>query len=389
MNMSATESMPPSPIAKVVEQPFVAPPRFMKVRTIVFGSVFALSFIWIILLCVVIFSEWSVMDIVERYLIVIILLVQFITVILVPLLLAGEFRPWLDAARSLCLFASHFGVAVWFIAKATSFKCSSQGANQMALCNFIIIFLLTANWIIPTLILGYSSGLAYLIRRMSKMPPPSPSSKLDIEKQTLEKSVADISFPPSIYRISRMPQTPTTPLSMATSDRQRRQSTPYSIHSNAQRMSRAPLSTPIHDRMHRQSAVQHRSMYRASAVSYPTTPTTPQTPDIYGGIQSGPPRASTLPPLNVASNPRQVPRGMYYTTPMPLSTPSQIYTPYYGPPPNMPSQQSRQSYQPSRQTAVTITPQTPKSSVQQQQRQQKTSSQQSSVYSQASYGYAT
>jgi hypothetical protein len=70
----------------------------------------------------------------------IMLLVEFLTVILVPLLcvvdrsqgcsvllflrsLATEFRLWLDAARSFLLFASHFGIAVWFACKTPSMIC--------------------------------------------------------------------------------------------------------------------------------------------------------------------------------------------------------------------------------------------------------------------------
>ena len=43
--------------------------------------------------------------------------------------LAKEFRLWLDAARSLFLFASHFGIAVWFACEAPSMKCVTGGSE--------------------------------------------------------------------------------------------------------------------------------------------------------------------------------------------------------------------------------------------------------------------
>jgi hypothetical protein len=42
--------------------------------------------------------------------------------------LVQEFRLWFDAARSLFLFASHLGIAIWFSCKKSSLECVSDSA---------------------------------------------------------------------------------------------------------------------------------------------------------------------------------------------------------------------------------------------------------------------
>jgi len=154
--------------------PFHPPNLFFLLRTLLLGSIFFLSFAWSILLCVAIFVQWVNMNLVERTMISIILFIEVLTIILVPVLLAKEFRLWLDAARSLFIFASHFGIAVWFACKAPAMKCAAAG--EQAVCTSLILSILVFTWVIPSLVIFYSCGLGYLFFRISKLRPPTPTA---------------------------------------------------------------------------------------------------------------------------------------------------------------------------------------------------------------------
>jgi len=75
-------------------------------------------------------------------------------------------------------------------------------ADQQAVCGLIILFVIIASWLVPVLgsftsfrlcslrlriitylVLGYSCGLAYLVYRLSKVPP---AIQDDVEKQDTE-----------------------------------------------------------------------------------------------------------------------------------------------------------------------------------------------------------
>jgi len=149
---------------------FCPPPRFLSIRNLLLGCIFSLSLVWSILLCIAIFAQWISMNNVEHNMISIMLFIEFFTIILVPILLAREFRLWLDAARCLFLFASHFGVAVWFACQAPSMKCVA--GNEQAVCSSLILSILIFSWVIPALVVLYSCGLGYLYYRLSKVTHP-------------------------------------------------------------------------------------------------------------------------------------------------------------------------------------------------------------------------
>jgi len=142
--------------------------RFLRIRSFVLACIFAICFLWSILLSVAVCFHWPLMNSVEREfpffflasrrptlalsgnLVSIMLVVEFMTVILVPILcvfffqqsrfpsskqnpthsLARDFQLWLDAARSLFVFTSHFGIAVWFACKVPEMKCVVSGESE-------------------------------------------------------------------------------------------------------------------------------------------------------------------------------------------------------------------------------------------------------------------
>ncbi|KAF8969988.1 hypothetical protein BDZ97DRAFT_1793754 [Flammula alnicola] len=161
------------------------PTLFLRLRSIAFSCIIFLSFLWIILICVVVFAQWDLLNHVERALILIMLFIDTVTVIMLPILLLHPFRPWLDAARILFLILAHCGIALLFALKSPSFKCFSPNIDldQGAVCTTIVVFANIFSWAIPVLVIGYGSGLAVLVRRFSKAQTDPAAGAGDVEKQ--------------------------------------------------------------------------------------------------------------------------------------------------------------------------------------------------------------
>ncbi|KAF9483905.1 hypothetical protein BDN70DRAFT_873305 [Pholiota conissans] len=166
------------------------PPLFLRLRTIALGCILFLSFLWIILVCIVMFAQWDLLDHIERSLLIIMLFIDTITVIMIPILLIQPFRAWLDAARVFFLILMHFGIALFFVIKTPSFEClSSDGdLSQEATCTTIIVFVNVFNWAVPLLAFVYGCGLALLVHRQSKAQTSPSSFQADVEKQTPKTS---------------------------------------------------------------------------------------------------------------------------------------------------------------------------------------------------------
>jgi len=163
--------------------PTPQPVLFLKIRALLFSCIIFLSFLWIILLCVTIFSQWDLMDRTERSLILIVMFVDTLTTVMLPILLLQPFRPWLDAARFFFVFLSHSGIAILFVIKKSSIQCSSQVVDQEAVCGLVILFVIITSWFIPALAVCYFCGLFYLVHRLSKM---SLESTRDVETQSTQ-----------------------------------------------------------------------------------------------------------------------------------------------------------------------------------------------------------
>jgi len=159
------------------------PSMFLWIRSIVFSCIMFLCFLWIVLLSVVLFAQWDMTNRTERTLIFIMLVVDSITVIMLPLLLLQSFRPWLDAARFFLLIILHTGVAGLFTYKSHGFQCSSaQSMDQRAVCNLIVLYVIIASWVVAACIICYACGLAILFVQLSKVFPVPPADPESLKK---------------------------------------------------------------------------------------------------------------------------------------------------------------------------------------------------------------
>ncbi|EIN07453.1 hypothetical protein PUNSTDRAFT_121562 [Punctularia strigosozonata HHB-11173 SS5] len=149
---------------------YTIPTPFTKARTICFLLVSMLAFIYTILLCVFIFARWDVSDTSERSFAFVMILVNTITVIMLPALILLEFRPWLDGARMLLLLIAHISVATAFAVHDQKFQCHESTPDGTGVCELLNIYILLANWIVPGLLIVYSAALAYVAYRCWKQP---------------------------------------------------------------------------------------------------------------------------------------------------------------------------------------------------------------------------
>jgi len=138
---------------------------FARVRTVSFSLITVVSLVWISLLCVEISTRWDSSDPSQRTLVGVLILVNAITTIMLPSLMIVEFRMWLDAARLFFLLLAHIGTAALYASWNAGFACPDQDADAQGVCRLINMYVLIGSWVIPAMLLAYSSWLALVYYR--------------------------------------------------------------------------------------------------------------------------------------------------------------------------------------------------------------------------------
>jgi hypothetical protein len=146
------------------------PPKFLRLRGVAFFCLTSTSIVWVVLLCFELFFRWDLLDKPGRSLILVILLANAITVVMLPILMILQFRPWLDAARLMFLLIVHGGSAVMFSIWTPKFQCSHNTVDEERACNMTNIAILIGSWINPALLLSYALGLSVMVYRRSQQP---------------------------------------------------------------------------------------------------------------------------------------------------------------------------------------------------------------------------
>ncbi|KIJ59204.1 hypothetical protein HYDPIDRAFT_33435 [Hydnomerulius pinastri MD-312] len=124
-------------------------PIFFKVRAVTFTCIIILSFLWLVLLSVEIFTRWDISDRTSRSLMTVFMLTNTTTIIMLPILLLVEFRVWLDAARILLLLVAQIGSAAAFTYWNPQIQCPDQTADDVGVCKLIDVYTMMGCWIIP------------------------------------------------------------------------------------------------------------------------------------------------------------------------------------------------------------------------------------------------
>ncbi|KAG7092363.1 hypothetical protein E1B28_008722 [Marasmius oreades] len=159
---------------------------FIKARAIAFSLVAFISFTWTVLLCVVLTLQWDVMDKPEKSFVAVMIVLNVLTMFLLLILLVLRFRPWLDGARCLFVLAAHITTAAWFLSWSPKFRCETGNLDKEGTCGLLIVYMVLASWVIPTLVLLYLGGLVLMIRRRSNLPKANQivSDDQDLEKRS-------------------------------------------------------------------------------------------------------------------------------------------------------------------------------------------------------------
>ncbi|KAF9004723.1 hypothetical protein BDQ17DRAFT_1354556 [Cyathus striatus] len=179
-------------------------PVFSKIRTITFSCIILTTFLWILLLCLLVFAKWDILDSSQRTLIVLLLLTNTMTVIILIVLIIKKFRPWLDAARCFLLLVLNCGIAGAYAFWSGKFSCLSKEPDDIAMCSMTKIYILAASWVVPILIIGYCCGLGLMVHRYRKAQAQDESSEGFDEKLDWGNSWNN-EVPPQSARPSLLP----------------------------------------------------------------------------------------------------------------------------------------------------------------------------------------
>ncbi|KAG8217974.1 hypothetical protein J3R82DRAFT_6146 [Butyriboletus roseoflavus] len=145
-------------------------PLFFRIRAITFTCIMMFSFLWLILLCVEMFTRWSISDPISQSLMILFILTNTTTLIMLPILILVPFRMWLDKARLLLLFVLQVGSAVAGSVWGPKIQCPNQTPDDLGICQLISVYTMIACWIIPTIFGFYSTYFAVVVCLQSRTP---------------------------------------------------------------------------------------------------------------------------------------------------------------------------------------------------------------------------
>lgn len=152
---------------------------FLKLRAVAYSITTFVCFVWIILLSCLAFTRWSMYSLSERSFLALFLVINTITVIVLPILILQKFRTWLDGARLLFLLICHIGIAMAFAIWNPTFSCPDQTPDGENVCQLLNIFILLASWVPPALLITYGVCLAVYTFRYASRPQLDKSSDVD------------------------------------------------------------------------------------------------------------------------------------------------------------------------------------------------------------------
>ncbi|KAH0826916.1 hypothetical protein J3R83DRAFT_4509 [Lanmaoa asiatica] len=147
-------------------------PLFFRIRAITFACIMLFSFLWLILLCVEMFSRWSMSDQISQSLMILFILTNTTTLIVLPMLILVQFRIWLDTARLLLLLVLQVGAKSlnFFSTWNRSDLVFLVAPDDMGVCQLIGVYTIIACWIIPAILVFYSTYFVVVVYLQSRIP---------------------------------------------------------------------------------------------------------------------------------------------------------------------------------------------------------------------------
>lgn len=152
---------------------------FFTVRTVSFACIVILAFVWLVLLSVEVFVRWNISDTILRSLMTVLILINGITILVPPVLLILEFRVWLDAARLTLLLVLQIGAATAFTYFNPKIRCPSQTPDDIGVCELLDTYTIVASWVIPVVLVLYTSYFGMLVYLQSRIPVVVEPTKSD------------------------------------------------------------------------------------------------------------------------------------------------------------------------------------------------------------------
>ncbi|KAF8552590.1 hypothetical protein OG21DRAFT_1486092 [Imleria badia] len=242
-------------------------PLFFRIRAITFAIMMLFSFLWLVLLCVEMFARWTMSDQISHSLMILFLLTNTTTLILLPILILVKFRVWLDAARLFLLFVLQIGSAAAGTYWSPRIQCPDQTPDDIGVCQLIDVYTMAACWIIPAILLLYSTYFAVVVYLQSRIPvvvepkrrsdddpemgsADSHSSWREMMKEIVgvQTSSTDTNVPPWPLVLPTMLPQPTPPSQSTLPNPPCRQSMMPSLPRTSQQYLPAPHSVPSRHR---------------------------------------------------------------------------------------------------------------------------------------------
>jgi len=155
---------------------------FRTARRAVFGVISIISLLWSILLSVYLAREWKHAVEAQRVIVLLMICMNTVFSVLLYLMIVVVFQIWLDFARTVFLFAVHFGIAVSLTILGHTFDCSVFKSQQT--CTGTYRLSLSVEWMMAVVFLLHAITLCV----MSRIPQPQPEEPM-IPKERLMNDI--------------------------------------------------------------------------------------------------------------------------------------------------------------------------------------------------------
>ncbi|KAL4068021.1 hypothetical protein V8B97DRAFT_1939047 [Scleroderma yunnanense] len=178
------------------------PTWFRAFRIIVFTSASVLCLVWSVLIIIYTVKNWSSYENGQRGFFAALAGLDFVSSILIYLMMVVQFTYWPDAARTVALTGLHAAGAIVLMALKPHLPCNAFGG--WTVCNRLTNAIIVGTWAITGLLAAYALCSPFVARSQGK-----PSSTVSDPEKTLDRTMeAEGTEQDRLVEEEKPPQTP-------------------------------------------------------------------------------------------------------------------------------------------------------------------------------------
>lgn len=176
---------------------------FRAFRITVFTTASILSVVWSILIAIYTVKNWSSYETGQRVFFACLVALDFVSSILIYLMIVVHFTYWPDVARALALTGLHGAAAVMLMVLKPNLPCNAFGG--WTVCDRMTNAIIVGTWVIAGLLAAYALCLPFVARSQGNS-----GAVPDVEKTSDQKMDAERTEQDGLVEDDKLPESPST-----------------------------------------------------------------------------------------------------------------------------------------------------------------------------------